>query len=282
MRPSRFIANRCAAEHMRHAVSGLASRQRVGSLRWLRRGATRPLCIEGTRQRLEINTSHPGVSRLHSEPPIFVVDDFLPLSMCERICEAARPLLKPSTVVHMAEDERSRAGIRSGGGRDSSSTYLHHRSVPALLTRAEGLLNRPRTHFEYPQITRYEEGQQYKTHHDALELRTESGARLAGEGGQRICTLLVYLSGCVAGGETHFSRLGLSVAPRAGTALVFFPGFLCGTPDALTAHSAEPAGGEKWVAQLWVRQHQLHAENKVSALRPRDVPVLPRRLQDPR
>ena len=132
---------------------------------------------------MEINTSHPGVSRLHSEPPIFVVEDFLPLSMCERICAAARPLLKPSTVVHMAEDERSQAGIRSGGGRDSSSTYLHHRSVPALLTRAEGLLNRPRTHFEYPQVTRYEEGQQYKTHHDALELRTESGARLAGEGG---------------------------------------------------------------------------------------------------
>ena len=71
----------------------------------------------------------------------------------------------------------------------------------------------------------------------------------------------------------------MSVAPRAGTALVFFPGFLCGTPDALTAHSAEPAGGEKWVAQLWVRQHQLHAENKVSPLRPRDVPVLPRRLE---
>ena len=130
--------SRTADEHMRHAVSGLASRQPVGSLRWLRRGATRPLCIEGTRQRLEINTSHPGVSRLHSEPPIFVVEDFLPLSMCERICAAARPLLKPSTVVHMAEDERSQAGIRSGGGRDSSSTYLHHRSVPALLTRAEG------------------------------------------------------------------------------------------------------------------------------------------------
>ena len=265
---------------LRHAGSGLTSPRHVGSLRGLRRGAAKPpLCTEVMRQRLEINASHPGVSRLHSDPSIFVVEDFLPLSMCERICAAARPLLKPSTVVHMAEDERSLSGIRSGGGRDSSSTYLHHRSVPALLTRAEGLLNRPRTHFEYPQITRYEAGQHYKTHHDALELGTESGAQLAGEAGQRICTLLVYLSGCVAGGETRFSRLGLSVAPRAGTALVFFPGFLCGTPDALTAHSAEPAGGEKWVAQLWVRQHQLHAENKVSALRPRDVPVLPTRLE---
>ena len=142
----------------------------------------------------------------------------------------------------MAEDERSQAGIRSGGGRDSSSTYLHHRSVPALLTRAEGLLNRPRTHFEYPQITRYEEGQQYKTHHDALELRTESGARLAGEAGR--ASACSFPSGCVAGGDALLAPC-LSVAPRAGTALVFFPG--SAHADALTAHSAEPAGGEKWV-----------------------------------
>ena len=227
-------------------------------------------------RRLEINASHPGVSRLHSEPPIFIIEDFLPVSMCERICAAARPQLKPSTVLHMAEDERSLSGIRSGGGRDSSSTYLHHRSVPALLTRAEGLLNRPRTHFEYPQITHYNEGQQYRSHHDAIDLGSASGAQLAGHGGQRICTLLVYLSDCATGGETRFTRLDLSVAPRIGTALVFFPGFLCGTPDALTAHSAEPAGSEKGGAQLWVRQHQLHAENKVSPLRPTDLPALPR------
>ena len=271
------MANLKRGLSLRHAGSRLSSPRDVGSPRWL--SAVRPLCTKGMQQRLEINASHPGMSRLHSEPTIFVVEDFLPVSMCERICASARPLLKPSTVVHMAEDERSISGIRSGGGRDSSSTFLHHRSVPALLTRAEGLLNRPRTHFEYPQITLYKEGQQYKTHHDAIDLGTESGAQLAGQGGQRICTLLVYLSGCVTGGETRFTRLDLSVVPRAGTALVFFPGFLCGTPDALTAHSAEPAGGEKWVAQLWVRQRLLHAENKVSPLRPRDVPVLPRRLE---
>ena len=127
------------------------------------------------------------------------------------------------------------------------------------------------------QVLRYETGQFYKVHHDQNSPVTSAW-------GPRMYTFFMYLSddASLAGGETHFSRLGLSVAPRAGTALVFFPGFLCGTPDALTVHSAEPAGGEKWVAQLWVRQHQLHAENKVSALRPRDVPVLPMRLQDPR
>ena len=55
-------------------------------------------------------------------------------------------------------------------------------------------------------------------------------------------------------------------------------GFLCGAPDAQLAHSAQPAGGEKWVAQLWVRQHQLHAENKVSPLRPEDRPAVPDRV----
>ena len=60
--------------------------------------------------------------------------------------------VKPSTVFHMDEEERDTAGIRSGGGRDSSSAYLHHRSVPALLARAEALLGRPRTYFEFPQV----------------------------------------------------------------------------------------------------------------------------------
>ncbi len=113
--------------------------------------AARQLCT--ARQRLAINTAHAGKSRLlHEDPPIHVFDDFLPARMCERICTAAQPLLKPSTVLHMDEEERGTAGIRSGGGRDSSSAYLHHRSVPALLTRAEALLGRPRTYFEFPQV----------------------------------------------------------------------------------------------------------------------------------
>jgi prolyl 4-hydroxylase len=254
----------------------------AASRRWSRRlfrGGARHRCTDGAhQQRLDINLEHAGVSRLHADPPVYVIEDFLPVRMCERICAAAEPLLKPSTVLHMDEEERGSSGIRSGGGRDSSSAYLHHRSLPALLTRAEALLGRPRTFFEFPQVTRYTEGQQYKEHHDAIDTSTASGARMAGHGGQRVCTLLVYLSGCAAGGETHFTRLGLSVAPRVGRALVFFPGFLCGAPDAQLAHSAQPAGGEKWVAQLWVRQHQLHAENKVSPLRPEDRPAVPDRV----
>ena len=204
-----------------------------------------------------------GRQTLLDDPPIYTIAGFLPERACERLVEASRPLLKPSAVAQMSEAELGAARIRGGGGRTSSSTFLHHRSVPSLLERAEQLLGMPRTHFEYPQISRYATGQQYTSHHDGFDLSTPAGLRLAGDGGQRLCTLLLYLSGCESGGETRFTRLGLSVRPQAGTALIFNPAFMCGTIDPMVQHSAEPAGGEKWVAQLWVRQNALHPASRV-------------------
>ena len=57
------------------------------------------------------------------------------------------------------------------------------------------------------------------------------------------------------------------LAPAAGTGLVFFPAFtLDGAPDPLLVHSAETVEqGEKWVAQIWVRQRPLHSAEKVGS-----------------
>ncbi len=54
----------------------------------------------------------------------------------------------------------------------------------------------------------------------------------ARNGFQRAATLLVYLNDVAAGGATRFERLGVTVAPRAGRALLFFPAFADGSPDA--------------------------------------------------
>ena len=48
---------------------------------------------------------------------------------------------------------------------------------------------------------------------------------------QRQATLLVYLNDVNQGGMTHFDRLGLSIKPKCGKALLFFPAFSDGTPD---------------------------------------------------
>ena len=49
---------------------------------------------------------------------------------------------------------------------------------------------------------------------------------------QRVqATLLLYLSDVEGGGYTHFDQLNLSIHPKCGKALLFFPAFSDGTPD---------------------------------------------------
>lgn len=69
---------------------------------------------------------------------------------------------------------------------------------------------------------------------------------------QRHATVLLYLNTVESGGETTFSHLGVSVKPRAGSVLIFFPAFLSGEADRRTLHIAREAVDEKWVVQQWV------------------------------
>jgi hypothetical protein len=120
------------------------------------------------------------------------------------------------------------------------------------------LMQQSVVHMERPTITRYLAGQEYVPHHDA----SPPGDLLAGQpfGGNRICTVLVYLNDVAAGGHTVFHEAHnqgtvLSFQPKAGTALLFFPSD-CNTGqfDSLAVHSAEKAVDEKWVTQTWVQQ----------------------------
>ena len=75
----------------------------------------------------------------------------------------------------------------------------------------------------------------------------------------RLVTCFVYLNGLPSGGggETRFPRLGLSIAPRRGMAVVHRPGRLdCSLDERCEHEGVAPTGPEsKWVlvAQLWER-----------------------------
>ncbi|KAH8056981.1 procollagen-proline 4-dioxygenase [Aureococcus anophagefferens] len=113
-------------------------------------------------------------------------------------------------------------------------------------------------HFEELQIARYLPGEQFEWHEDAVPPPLLGGD----DGGQRLATLLVYLTGDggdASGGATCFRDLGpappLAVKPVAGDALLFFPAFFpSATPDGRTVHRAAPAVAEKWVSQLWLHE----------------------------
>ena len=51
--------------------------------------------------------------------------------------------------------------------------------------------------------------------------------------------------------------LGIDVAPRKGSALLFFPGFVEGGLDTRALHEARPAEDQKYVCQIWVRERAL-------------------------
>jgi len=103
---------------------------------------------------------------------------------------------------------------------------------------------------------RYQAGEMFSWHYDALPP--------GHDGGQRAATCLVYLNDVAEGGRTAFRDLRaggtdadgkprrVEVAPKKGRALLFFPSFADGTPDERTLHAGEPTAGEKWVAQLWL------------------------------
>ena len=73
------------------------------------------------------------------------------------------------------------------------------------------------------------------------------------QGGQRVATVLCYLNDVALGGATAFPKLGISVRPKRGRCLLFFPGHLDGRMDEQTLHEAQPAVDTKWVTQVWVR-----------------------------
>lgn len=208
-------------------------------------------------ERLRLDTSFPGLHRVHEEPPVFLCDGFLSSSECDAMVRCADPLLKQSLT-------------HSGKSRTRTSKSCHLRKqlgpCPALLARISALLlGKPISHLEIPQVARYDEGQYYEPHFDATDETVESSLAGAGReflesGGQRVGTVLIYLNDVPAGGHTRFNRLGIEISPRKGAALIFFPAFLDGGLDPLSMHEARPAVDRKYVCQVWVRQRELGAQ----------------------
>uniref|UniRef100_A0A7N1A2U9 procollagen-proline 4-dioxygenase n=1 Tax=Kalanchoe fedtschenkoi TaxID=63787 RepID=A0A7N1A2U9_KALFE len=203
------------------------------------------------------------------EPRAFVYHNFLTKAECEHLIDISKPHMQKSFVVD------PKTGLpRASSARTSYGWFLRKGQdafIRNIEKRIADLTFIPVENGESIQILRYETGQEYKFHHDYF-----SDKFSVQRGGQRVATVLIYLSDVEEGGETVFPRAkgdfssvsrrnnssvcagtGLAVKPRMGDALLFWSMKPDGTPDPNSLHGGCPViNGTKWSATKWLRMSE--------------------------
>ncbi|XP_078445772.1 putative prolyl 4-hydroxylase 3 [Wolffia australiana] len=208
------------------------------------------------------------------EPRAFIYHNFLSKEECEYLIQLAKPHMEKSMVVDSDTGKSKDSRVRT-----SSGTFLKRgqdKMIRAIEQRIADYTFIPVEHGEGLQILHYEIGQKYEPHFDYFldEYNTQNG-------GQRMATLLMYLSDVEEGGETIFpsvpaanaslradygqlsecGKTGLAVRPSMGDALLFWSMKPDASLDPLSLHGGCPVvKGNKWSSTKWMRAHEFKTD----------------------
>jgi FOG: TPR repeat, SEL1 subfamily len=188
----------------------------------------------------------PG-QEISAQPEVRSFESFFTSAECSYLIGRARSLLQPSVIVDPNTGQLRPHPIRTSEGATfpwvSEDLVIH-----ALNRRIAAASGTDVGAGEPLQVLRYSPGQQYRPHLDALPFGDN----------QRIYTMLVYLNDGYGGGETQFTRTGVTFAGQRGDALLFRNSTPSGEPDEMTQHAGLPVvRGEKYVASRWIRERPL-------------------------
>ncbi|MBU8916568.1 2OG-Fe(II) oxygenase [Bacillus sp. FJAT-29953] len=186
-------------------------------------------------------------------PFILHLDNVLSDEECDKLISLSRDRLQPSHVIDKNTGEN-----RAASGRTSKGMYFtinENGHVSTIEKRIAELTGYPIENGEGLQVLNYKIGEEYKPHFDYFP----ANQVIEDKGGQRIGTFLIYLNDVASGGETVFSKSGVSIVPKKGTAVYFHYGNSKGQVDRLSLHTSVPVSeGEKWVATKWIRQGRIY------------------------
>ncbi|KAK7406862.1 hypothetical protein VNO78_08496 [Psophocarpus tetragonolobus] len=206
------------------------------------------------------------------EPRAFVYHNFLTKEECDHLIEIAKPNMQKSTVVDSETGKSKDSRVRT-----SSGTFLargRDKIVRGIEKKISDFTFIPVEHGEGLQVLHYEVGQKYEPHYDYFldDFNTKNG-------GQRIATVLMYLTDVEEGGETVFpaakgnfssvpwwnelsecGKKGLSIKPKRGDALLFWSMKPDATLDPSSLHGGCPViKGNKWSSTKWMRVNDYKA-----------------------
>jgi len=190
---------------------------------------------------------------LNEDPKIYIIDDFLTEVECDHFINISK--YKLQTALVSGNDK----GFQ-GSGRTGKNCWIFHNTdeiTQKIANKICELVNYPIENAESFQFIYYDKDQQYRNHYDAWKFdQSQKSARCLLRGGQRMLTALVYLNDVIAGGETKFTKLNISVKAKKGRILVFEN---CIKNTNIVHEMSEHAGtpvleGEKFAFNLWFRQ----------------------------
>ena len=207
------------------------------------------------RSRIDLDAwrSPPAAEILSTDPEIKAVPSLAPPSACSWLISCVRDRMQRA-VTHNPVSPRQTP--HRGRTNSSAAIGLFDASLVTMILQARlaAAAEVDVIAMETPQLLHYATGEQYEPHFDFLEPDLPGNAAGIAQFGQRIATLLIYLSEGFDGGETDFPLLGVRYKGKAGDALLFRNVTPAGAPDRRTKHAGlPPTSGEKWLFSQWVR-----------------------------
>lgn len=189
------------------------------------------------------------------QPQVVVLRNVLTHAECDALTDMAAQRQQRSTVVDTAKGSLQVHAERTSYGA------MFQRAENALIERIESrlalLCHWPTDHAEGLQVLRYGPGDEYRPHYDWFDPEQPGPRKHMAHGGQRVGTLVMYLTEVEAGGGTSFPHAGLVVRPQKGGAVFFANVDKSGQPDRATLHAGQPVvQGSKVIATQWLRERR--------------------------
>jgi len=172
----------------------------------------------------------------------------------ERIQELAKPKLARATVQNSVT-----GALETASYRISKSAWLKGTDdevVERINNRMNMMTNLNMETAEELQIANYGIGGHYDPHFDfARKEETRAFSDLGT--GNRIATVLFYMTEPETGGGTVFTELKTAIQPSKNNALFWYNLYRNGEGDLRTRHAACPVLiGAKWIANKWIHEKQ--------------------------
>jgi len=196
-------------------------------------------------------------------PHIAVLHDFIMESEIKEMKSIAMPILKRSSTVG-----KSMNGSLSDY-RVSEQTWITEEMSPngasKLTKRIEGFLDleaESTEDAELYQVANYGLAGQYDVHYDQIMMTNDPASRMQkrevfnAKMGDRMTTLMGYLSDVQLGGNTVFPTVGAFVKPTRGSMVIWWNMDKAGGYDWRTRHGGCPVMvGSKWITNKWIRSN---------------------------